>query len=31
MMDATEQRDDAELVAAVLAGDREALDPLLAR
>src|SRR5215207_5742975 len=31
MMDATEQRDDAELVAAVLAGDREAFNPLLER
>jgi RNA polymerase sigma-70 factor, ECF subfamily len=31
MMDATEQRDDAELVTAILAGDREAFDPLLAR
>jgi DNA-directed RNA polymerase specialized sigma24 family protein len=30
MMDATERRDDAELVAAVLAGDREAFGPLLA-
>ena len=31
MMDATERRDDADLVAAVLAGDREAFGPLLAR
>jgi len=31
MMDATEQRDDAELVAAILAGDREAFNPLLER
>jgi RNA polymerase sigma-70 factor, ECF subfamily len=31
MMDATEQRGDAELVAAVLAGDRKAFNPLLAR
>src|SRR5512132_3341290 len=31
MMDATEQRDDAELVTAILAGDREAFGPLLAR
>jgi RNA polymerase sigma-70 factor (ECF subfamily) len=31
MMDSTERRDDAELVAAVLAGDREAFGPLLAR
>jgi len=31
MMDETERRDDAELVAAVLAGDREAFGPLLAR
>ena len=31
MMDASERRDDAELVAAVLAGDREAFGPLLAR
>ncbi len=30
MMDATEQRDDAELVVAVLAGDRKAFGPLLA-
>jgi DNA-directed RNA polymerase specialized sigma24 family protein len=30
-MDATDRRDDAELVAAVLAGDREAFGPLLAR
>ena len=31
MMDATEPRDDAELVVAVLAGDREAFNPLLER
>jgi hypothetical protein len=31
MMDATEQRDDAELVAAVLAGDRKAFGSLLER
>jgi hypothetical protein len=31
VMDATERRDDAELVAGVLAGDREAFGPLLAR
>jgi hypothetical protein len=31
MMDATEGRDDAELVAAVVAGDREAFGPLLER
>jgi RNA polymerase sigma factor (sigma-70 family) len=30
-MDATDRRDDAELVAAVLAGDREAFGPLLGR
>jgi RNA polymerase sigma factor (sigma-70 family) len=30
-MEATDPRDDAELVAAVLAGDREAFGPLLAR
>ena len=30
-MDATDGREDAELVAAVLAGDREAFGPLLAR
>jgi RNA polymerase sigma factor (sigma-70 family) len=30
-MDGTHRRDDAELVAAVLAGDREAFGPLLAR
>jgi hypothetical protein len=30
MMGATERRDDAELVAAVLVGDREAFGPLLA-
>jgi RNA polymerase sigma factor (sigma-70 family) len=31
MMDASERRDDTELVAAVLAGDREAFGPLLER
>jgi Sigma-70 region 2 len=31
VMDGTHRRDDAELVAAVLAGDREAFGPLLAR